>query len=336
MWMRSYFWFALKRFTQMIIVIFVGVSVAFLVSHLSPVNPVESMLNRITARSNFSPEAIEEMRSALTDLYGADKPLAEQYTNFWIRFVQGDLGPSLLAFPTPSMTLVMRALPWTVFLLSVSVLVTWTLGNLFGGLAGYFQNNRLLKVFGVAAMGVQPIPYYIVAFLFLIFFGFVWPILPISGAYAMDVEHGWNIDFILSIMHHAILPVTSLIVVGFGTWFLGMRALVSNIVTEDYVTYAELAGVPRRRLVFSYVMRNAAVPQLTALALALGSIFSGTIITEQVYTYPGLGTLLVDAVNSGDSSTVLAVSTVAVAAVAIAIFVIDLLHPLLDPRVRTD
>ena len=100
------------------------------------------------------------------------------------------------------------------------------------------------------------------------------------------------------------------------------------------MTYAELAGVPRRRVVGSYVMRNAAVPQLTALALALGSIFSGTVITEQVYTYPGLGTLLVDAVNSGDSTTVLAVSTVSVVAVAIAIFIIDLLHPLLDPRVN--
>jgi peptide/nickel transport system permease protein len=185
-------------------------------------------------------------------------------------------------------------------------------------------------------MGVQPIPYYIVAFLFLIFFGYVWPILPISGAYAMNVTPGWNIDYILSVIEHAILPVASLIVVGFGTWFLGMRALVSNIVTEDYVTYAELAGVPRRRVVTSYVMRNAAVPQLTALALVLGSIFSGTIITEQVYTYPGLGTLLVDAVNAGDSTTVLAVSTVSVIAVAIAIFIVDLLHPLLDPRVRTE
>jgi peptide/nickel transport system permease protein len=334
--MKAYSWFALKRFMQMIVVIFVGVSVAFLITHLSPINPVETMLASLTARSNFSPEAVEEMRVALTDMYGVDKPLPEQYANFWVRFVQGDFGPSYLAFPTPSMTLVMRALPWTVFLLSISTLVTWTLGNLFGGLAGYFQNNRLLKVFGVAAMGVQPIPYYIVAFLFLIFFGFVWPILPISGAYAMDVEPGWNLDFILSVIQHAILPVTSLIVVGFGTWFLGMRALVSNIVTEDYVTYSELAGVPRRRVVSSYVMRNAAVPQLTALALALGSIFSGTIITEQVYTYPGLGTLLVDAVNIGDHSTVLAISTVAVVAVAVAIFIIDLLHPLLDPRVRTE
>ncbi|HWM18538.1 MAG TPA: ABC transporter permease [Ilumatobacteraceae bacterium] len=333
--MKAYSWFVLKRFAQMIVVIYVGVSTAFLITHLSPINPVDSMLSSITTRSNFSPEAIEEMRAALTDLYGVDKPLLEQYVNFWQRFLQGgDFGPSLLAFPTPAMTLVMRALPWTVLLLSTSVLITWFLGNLFGGLAGYFQNSRLLKVFGVASMGVQPIPYYIVAFLFLIFFGFVWPVLPISGAYAMDVQSGWNIDFILSVIQHAILPVTSLIVVGFGTWFLGMRALVSNIVNEDYVTYAELAGVPRRRIVFSYVMRNAAVPQLTALALVLGSIFSGTIITEQVYNYPGLGTLLVDAVNTGDNTTVLAVSTVAITAVAVAIFVVDLLHPLLDPRVR--
>jgi peptide/nickel transport system permease protein len=334
--MKAYTLFALKRFAQMIVVVYAGVSAAFLISHLSPISPVETVLGRMTARSNFSPEAIEAMRSALTDMYGVDKPLPEQYVNFWRRFVQGDLGPSLLAFPTSSLTLVMRALPWTVFLLSTAVLVTWSLGNLFGGLAGYFQNNRVLKVFGVAAMGVQPIPYYIIAFLFLYFFGYVWPILPISGAYAMNVEPGWNIDYILSVLEHAILPVTSLIVVGFGTWFLGMRALVSNIVTEDYVIYAELAGVPRRRVVTSYVMRNAAVPQLTALALVLGSIFSGTIITEQVYTYPGLGTLLGDAVNQGDSTTVLAVSTVSVIAVAIAIFIVDLLHPLLDPRVRTE
>jgi peptide/nickel transport system permease protein len=333
--MRGYLWFALKRAMQMIVVILVGTSAAFLITHLSPVNPVERALSRITARSNFSPEAIEAMRSALTDLYGVDKSLPEQYGNFLRRIVTGDLGPSTLAFPTPAMTLVMRALPWTVFLLTVSVVVTWVVGNFVGGLAGYFQNSRLLKIFGVGAMGVQPIPYYIVAFLLLYTFGFVWPVLPISGAYAMNVRSGWNMAYILSVAKHAILPVSSLVIVGFGGWFLGMRALVSNIVTEDYVTYAELAGVRRRRLVVSYVMRNAAVPQMTALALALGSIFSGTIITEQVYNYPGLGTLLVDAVNEGDNTTVLAVSTVAIVAVALAIFVIDLLHPLLDPRIRT-
>jgi peptide/nickel transport system permease protein len=332
---KGYLWFAVQRTIQMAVVVLAGTSVAFMITHLSPVSPVESALNRITARSNFSPEAVAELRSALTDLYGVDKPLPEQYANFLRRMVQGDFGPAMLAFPTPSLELVMRALPWTVFLLTTSTIVTFTLGNLFGAMAGYFQNSRLLKVIGVGAIGVQPIPYYIVAFMMLYLFGFVWPILPISGAYDIGVEPGWNLEFFVSVIEHAILPVTSLIITGFGTWFLGMRALVSNIVTEDYVTYGELAGVPRRRMLSSYVMRNAAVPQLTALALALGSIFSGTIITEQVFNYPGLGTLLVDAVNQGDSTTVLAVSTVAIIAVAMAILLIDLLHPLLDPRVRT-
>ena len=334
--MKGYVLFALKRATQLIVVVFAGVSAAFFISHLSPINPVERVLGRITAQSNFSPEAITAMREALSDLYGVDKPLLEQYGNFLRRIVVGDLGPSLLAFPTPAMSLVMRALPWTVGLLTAAVVVTWLIGNLFGGLAGYFQNSRLLKLFGVAAMGVQPIPYYIVAFLLLYLFGFIWPILPISGGFAMNVRPGWNLDYILSVARHSILPAVSLVIVGFGTWFLGMRALVSNIVTEDYVTYAELAGVKRSRIVRSYVIRNAAVPQLTALAMTLGGIFSGTIITEQVYNYPGLGALLIEAVNAGDSSTVLAVSTVAITAVAVAIFVVDLLHPVFDPRVRTD
>ena len=107
--MRGYCWFALKRFVQLLAVVFVGVSATFLITHLSPISPVESMLGRITARSNFSPEAIEAMRAALTEMYGVDKPLAEQYVNFWSRLRPGDLGPSLLAFPTPAMTLVMRA-----------------------------------------------------------------------------------------------------------------------------------------------------------------------------------------------------------------------------------
>ena len=250
--------------------------------------------------------------------------------------MRGDLGPSLLAFPTPAMTLVMRAMPWTVTLLTLATLITFAVGNILGGLAGYNQNNKFLKAFGIVAIGIQPVPYYIVAFVLLIIFGFVWPILPISGGFAMNVTPGMNWPYISSVIQHAVLPATSLVLVGFGGWFLGMRALVSNIVTEDYVTYAELAGVKRSTIVGGYVMRNALVPQLTALAMALGGVFSGTVITEQVFNYPGLGSLLIDAVNAGDYSLVLAVSTVSVTAVAVAIFIVDLLYPLLDPRVRAE
>jgi peptide/nickel transport system permease protein len=152
----------------------------------------------------------------------------------------------------------------------------------------------------------------------------------------MNVRPGWSFEFAGSVLRHALLPSLSLVLVGLGTWFLGMRALVSNVVTEDYVTYAELAGVRKGRIVGSYVIRNAMMPQLTGLALSLGGIFSGTVITEQVFGYPGLGTLLIDAVNAGDFALVLAVSTVSITAVAAAIFVVDLLHPLFDPRVRVE
>ena len=334
--MHGYLIFMGKRLLQLVAVIFFGVSATFLVTHLSPVSPVESALQRMTARSNFSPEAIISMREALTDMYGVNEPLLEQYINFWLRLFRGDLGPSMLAFPTPAMDLVMRALPYTVCLLTVATLVTFVVGNFLGGLAGYYQNNRFLKAFGIVAMGIQPIPYYIVAFIMLILFGFVWPVLPISGGFAMNVTPGWNMPFVLSVLQHATLPALSLVLVGFGGWFIGMRALVSNVVTEDYVTYAELAGVERSTIVTSYVMRNALVPQLTALAMALGGVFSGTVITEQVFNYPGLGSLLIDAVNAGDYSLVLAVSSVSITAVAVAIFIVDLLYPILDPRVRAE
>lgn len=334
--MTGYLSFVLKRILQLIGVIAAGISASFFITHLSPVNPVDQAVDRITARSGFRPDAIAELRAALTELYGTDAPLITQFFSFWGRLLQGDLGPSLIAFPTPAMDLVMRALPWTAGLLAVTVIITWVVGNLLGGLAGYYQNNRFLKAFGILTMGLQPIPYYIVAFILLIIFGFLWPVLPISGGFAMNVRMGWSWEFAFSVLQHAILPATSLVLVGIGTWFLGMRALVSNVVTEDYVTYAELAGVRPGRIVSSYVLRNAMIPQLTGLAMSLGGIFSGTVITEEVFNYPGLGSLLIDAVNGGDYGLVLAVSSVSIAAVGIAILAVDLLYPVLDPRVKAE
>jgi peptide/nickel transport system permease protein len=183
-------------------------------------------------------------------------------------------------------------------------------------------------------MGIHPIPYYIVAFVLLVVFGYLWPVLPITGGSRMNVQWGWNATFILSVLRHSILPLFSLVLVGIGGWFMGMRSLVSNIVTEDYVTYAELAGVSRRRILGAYVMRNALVPQVTGLAMSLGSIFNGAIITEQVFGYPGIGTLLISAVHTGDYSLVIGIASVSIIAVSVCVLVIDLLYPLLDPRVK--
>jgi peptide/nickel transport system permease protein len=332
--MTGYPLYLLARLGQFALVVFIGINIAFVVTHATPIDPVEQSIAMATQYGTTNPEAIEMMRRSLKELYGLEGGLGEQYLNFWKRIATGDFGPSLSAFPTPVATLIGRALPWTVALLVVSTLLTWVLGNLLGGLAGYYRRSKALRFAGILAMTFHPIPYYIVAFLLLIVFGYLWPVLPISGGYKMNMTRDWSWEFIGSVAAHAVLPVLSLALVGLGGWFMGMRSLVSNVVTEDYVAYAELGGVERRRILGSYVMRNAQVPQVTGLAMSLGAIFNGAIITEQVFGYPGVGTLLVSAVHVGDYSLVLGITTVSIVAVSLAVLAIDLLYPLLDPRVK--
>jgi len=330
----SYLTYLITRLGQFVLVVFIGVNIAFVVTHATPIDPVEQSIAAATQYGNTSPEAIELMRRSLKALYGLEGGLGDQYLTFWRRVAVGDFGPSLSAFPTPVSVLIGRALPWTVALLVISTLLTWVLGNLLGGLAGYYRQSHALRLAGILAMAFHPIPYYIVAFLLLIVFGYLWPVLPISGGSTMNMAQEWSWAFAGSLLSHSILPVVSLALVGLGGWFMGMRSLVSNIVTEDYVVYAELGGVERRRILASYVMRNALVPQVTGLAMSLGAIFNGAIITEQVFGYPGVGTLLVSAVYAGDYSLVLGITTVSIVAVSLAVLLIDLLYPLLDPRVR--
>jgi peptide/nickel transport system permease protein len=332
--MRDYALYVAKRFLQFVLIVFIGINIAFFVTHMTPIDPVENAIAAVSANGHSDPEAVAMTRRALRQLYGLEGSLGQQYVGFWRRVVVGDFGPSLSAFPTPVSTLIGRALPWTLGLLASAIVIAWGLGNLLGGLAGYYRNNVLLKIVGVLASGLQPIPNYVMAFVVLMLFGFVWPILPISGGYEMNLQPQFSFTFFASVIEHSLLPVLSLVLVGIGPWFIGMRALVSNIVSEDYVTYAELAGVDRRRILFLYVMRNALPPQVTGLALSLGLVFNGAIITEVVFGYPGLGLLLVQGVYAGDYSLVIGIASVSIFAVAAAVFVVDLLYPLLDPRIE--
>ena len=332
--MRAFAIYGLKRLGQFVLVVFIGVNIAYIITHATPIDPIEQSISVATSFGNTSPDAIAMMRESLRELYGLTGGPVEQYVNFWKRIVTGDFGPSLSSFPTPVMALIGRALPWTVGLLFTSTLLTWLLGNLLGGLAGYYRNNRSLKLLGVIAMGLHPVPYYIAGFVLLVIFGYLWPVLPITGGSDMNLRQVMDFDHALSILKHSILPAASLMLIGIGSWFLGMRSLVSNVVTEDYVTYAELGGVAHKRILFSYVMRNALVPQITGLAMSLGTIFNGAIIVEQIFGYPGVGALLVGAVYAGDYGLVLGVTTISIIGVSAAVFLIDLIYPLLDPRVE--
>jgi len=334
--MTSYLIFVLKRFGQFLLVVFLGVTLTFFVTHLTPIDPVEESIGAITQMGQSDPNAIELMRQSLRELYGMQGSIWQQYVHFWLRLATGDLGPSLSAFPTPVSTIILRSLPWTIGLMTVSTLITFVLGNAIGALAGYYRKDMVLKAVSLVFIALLPIPYYILAFVLLIVFGFIWPVLPINGGYEMNANLDLSFALVFDILKHSILPALSLILVGAGSWLIGMRALVSNIITDDYVVFAELGGVPKRKILRSYIARNAMVPQFTGLAMSLGAIFNGTVITEIVFGYPGIGNLLIEAVHAGDYSLVLGRSALSIVGVAAAVFIIDILSPLIDPRIKVE
>lgn len=332
--MNVFLKYAVKRLGQFVFVVVTGITLAFIIAHLSPVDPVEQSLSLMTGFSASDPRAIEILRQSLSELYGVKGGLIDHYLIFWRRVITGDFGPSLSAFPTPVMTIILRAMPWTFGLLMLSTIFAWIVGNLLGALAGYFRNNRFLKVAGIGVMALQPLPTYIVGLALVIFLGYLWPILPISGGAQVNLPPALGWTYIRSVLVHGTLPALTLVLVGLGGWFISMRSLVSNIVTDDHVIYAELAGVRPRTIFSQYVARNAMLPQVTGLALNLGHVFSGAVIVEFIFGYPGMGQLLIAGIYAGDYSLVLGVTTIAIISVATAMFLIDILYPLIDPRVK--
>lgn len=334
--MRKFFLsYLIPRIGQYLMVVFLGVTLTFVIPRFSPNDPVERQVDQIMmSGSQVSPEAIEHLREALTEMYGLSGSAWEQYFTFWGRLLRGDLGPSLSTFPTPVTRLIANAMPWTLGLLLTAVLISWVIGNLLGGLASYYAHNRALHVVDVLSQAVRPIPYYIMAVVLLALFAYYIPLFPFSGAYPPGTTVQFSLPFMLTVFKHSLLPAISLVVVGMGGWFIGMKALASNIISEDYVVYAENAGLPENTIVFQYVMRNALLPQITGLALQLGLIFNGALIMEVVFRYPGMGLLTLQAVLANDYTLIMGIAIFSIIGVATSVLVLDLIYPLFDPRVR--
>ncbi|HEX3050942.1 MAG TPA: ABC transporter permease [Aggregatilineaceae bacterium] len=328
--------YLIPRIIQYLTLIFVGITITFIIPRLAPTDPVEAQVSVMIARGNsLDPGSIEAMRAALTDLYGLSGSPVEQYFTFWGRLLQGDLGPSLSNFPTPVSKMIGQALPYTLRLLIPAVLISFIFGNFLGALSSYYPENKALNVIEVLGQAVRSIPYYIVAIVLLVVFSYFIPIFPFSGAYPIGTRPDWSSpEFILKYLKHAVLPAATLVLVGFGGWFVGMKSLTSNIISEDYVVYAETAGLKKNKILTQYIMRTAMLPQLTALAMVLGTVFSGALIMEVVFGYPGIGSLAIRAIYSNDYSMIMGITIYSIIGVATAVFIMDLLYPLFDPRVR--
>ncbi|HUM44213.1 MAG TPA: ABC transporter permease [Fervidobacterium sp.] len=327
--------YLLPRIVQFLVVIFVGITIVFFIPRLSSSNPVEQVIYQITAQGTFlDPAAIDLIRQSLTEMYGLEGGIFQQYFAFWGRLIKGDFGPSLLNFPVPVMDLIIASLPWTVGLLIITTVIAWIVGNILGALAGYFKNKAWVKTLENIVMIIRPMPYYIFALLLLILFTYLLPIFPSVGGYSVGRQIGFNWVFISDLLMHSFLPAMSLIILGIASNFMTMRLIVSNIVAEDYVIYAKAGGLKERKIAFKYVFRNGLLPQITGLALSLGQIFGGALVTEIVFSYPGIGMLLKGAISSRDYNLIIGIVSLSVIGIAGATLIIDLIYPLFDPRIR--
>ena len=327
--------YLIPRLVQYALVVFVGITAVFLIPRALPADPVQRTITQLQARGSTQDLAtIEDTIADLTELYGLEGSLLEQYGDFWKRLFQGDFGVSFFQFPTPVSQMIGTALPWTLGLLLTTTALAWALGILLGGLAGYFNRSPWSRILDAGAMIIRPFPYYIFAFILLLLFGYVLQWFPIAGGTDIGRQPGFNWPYVKDVLRHAFLPAFSLVLLGTASWFQTMKLLVQNVNSADYVQYAKMGGIRERRIVSRYVIRNGILPQITALALVLGQIFGGALIVEIVFSYPGIGSLLYNAIITGDYNLIMGITVFSILAISTAILAIDLLYPFFDPRIR--
>ena len=327
--------YLIPRLIQYFLVIWVGITVVFLIPRLTPNDPVMRMIGEMRGRgSTLEPGAMDGIIRDLTEMYGLGGSWLEQYGAFWGRLIHGDFGVSFFQFPAPVSQLIANALPWTLGLLLTTTASSWILGNIIGGLAGYYTRKRWSRFLDAFGMVIRPMPYYIFAFALLLLFAYVVRWFPITGGASLGAMPTFTWEYIKDVLWHSILPALSLTVLGGAVTFQTMKLLVQNVNAENFVQYAKLGGVTENRIVSKYVIRNAILPQITGLALSLGQIFSGALITEIVFGYPGLGMLLYRAILNGDYNLIMGITILSIVGITTAILFVDLTYPLFDPRVR--
>ena len=322
--MRHYFQ---RKLGIYVLTFFVAVTVDWMIPRFMPGDPVQTML----ARASLRPAASQAMQAYYTSVFGLDVPVWQQYLNFWGALLQGDLGVSIWLFPQPVTGVILRAIPYTIALLVPAILLSWWAGNRFGAYAArrrWLDNTVLPHGYVLTAT-----PYMWLGILLAWALGTVAGVFPIAGGYSFDLEPSWSPAFAGNLAWHWFLPFASLFLVGFGGWAIGMRNMIIYELEADYSHYLESLGAPRR-LVRRYAFRNALLPQLTGLALQLGVLVSGALVTEIVFSYPGLGYLILQAINNQDFFLIQGAFLFIILGVLVANFVVDVVYVMIDPRTR--
>jgi peptide/nickel transport system permease protein len=306
-----------------------AISINFLIPRLMKGDAVDAYMAR--SQGQLTPDA----EKALRILFGLDKsvPFGQQYLDYWGMLLHGDLGYSISTGMAPVSDAIGSALPWTIGLVGFATVISFIIGTLLGAVVGWRRGGKL-DVFVPVTTFLGTVPYFWLGLIFIAIFSTALGWFPAGHAYELGVDPGWNGEFIGQVISHAALPVLTIVIISLGGWVLGMRNMMLTVLDEDYITVAQAKGLPNRRVLWRYAARNAVLPQVQSFALALGFIVSGTIVMEMVFSYPGIGLLLLNATSAHDYALMQGVFLVLVLAVLVANIVADIAYAYLDPRIR--
>lgn len=322
--MRRYFG---RKIVVYLSTFFLAVTIDWAIPRFMPGNPILNLLTRVAGR----PETVQHMYNYYSSIFGLDVPVWKQYINFWVALFHGDLGTSVLMFPQKVTAIIMRAVPYDIFLLVPAILLSFYAGNKFGAFAArtkWLDNTVLPLGYMLTAT-----PYMWLGILLAWSLGIVAGVFPIAGAYGFNLQPSLSWVFIVSLLEHWFLPFVSLFLVYFGGWAIGMRNMIIYELEADYSHYLETLGAPRA-LVRKYAYRNAILPQITGLALQLGVVVAGALVTEVVFSYPGIGYWILQAIQNQDYFLIQGCFLFIIIMVLVANFIIDIVYIIVDPRTR--
>jgi peptide/nickel transport system permease protein len=326
-----------QRILFLILVIWIASTITFFIPRLSPKNPIRERFNQLAASGGFSPSDMEKIIASYNAKFGLDRPLYEQYFTYVWGVLRLDLGVSLNKYPRTVMELIMDSLPWTIALLFVTTILSFIFGNLLGALAAWPRSPQWVKVIATPFVLLQGVPPVIMGVLLLFFIAFRTKLFPLGNAYSTGMVPDWSSPaFVLDVLYHQILPGLALLLGTIGGWVLSMRGMGVTIQGEDYVLFAEHKGLSNKTIFQNYFLRNAMLPQVTGLALAFGSVITSGIVIEGQFNLPGVGSVLSNAIRANDFLVIYGVVLFITIGVATMMILVELLYPLLDPRIRQD
>ena len=326
--------YILQRVGMFFLTVWLGATIIFIIPRLAPGDPVAAMITQLqnqAGRVENSAEIIAAWRAR----FGLDDPMPIQYLRFLWNSVRFELGYSLRFFPSTVEELIARNMPWTIRLLVVATFISVLGGNAIGALMGWRRTPKLVQNLLPLALTFSSVPPFMMALALIYVFAFGLNWFPVSQGIGrgLGTDWQWTWEYVKSAIHHAVLPVLAIFVTGMGGWALGMRGMMITTDGEDYMILAQAKGLRPGRIFWRYGVRNAILPQFTAVALSMGWIVSGQILVEHMFAYPGMGTLLNVGIMNGDYTLIQGVAFILIMATALAVLIVDLTYPLLDPRI---